>query len=122
MMSAKGQKRTSSVSRRMPALGQKLTRVSKGKHDILATTTLNKEFSSLLAEQRRVSDEYRVVEKAIQELHDLLAAENVDPDDRSKMEVGVITHAAELMRLGKRMLELDAAVASSRAPSGNSDG
>ena len=77
---------------------------------ILGTTPPNKEISPLIAAQRLIRDEYRAVEKAIQELHNLLAAENVDPVDRSKMEVGVITHAVELMRLDRRILELDAAV------------
>ena len=37
-------------------------------------------------------------------------ARNVDPADRTEMEAGVIARTAELMRLGKRMLELDASV------------
>ena len=51
-----------------------------------------------------------MVEKSIQELHSMLAAKNVDPADRTEMEVGVISRTDELMRLGKRMLELDASV------------
>ena len=49
------------------------------------------EIGPLLVEQRRIGDEYRVVEKAIHELHNLLAAKNVDPADRTEMEAGVIS-------------------------------
>jgi hypothetical protein len=35
---------------------------------------------------------------------------NVDPADRIEMELAVISRTDELMRLGKRMLELDASV------------
>jgi DNA-binding response OmpR family regulator len=69
------------------------------------------EISPLLIEQRRIADEYRVVDKSIQELHHMLAARNVDPEDRTQMEAGVSSLTAELMRLGQRMLELDASVA-----------
>ena len=77
---------------------------------ILGDTIPNKEIRPLLVEQRRIGDEYRVVEKSIQELHNMLAATNVDPVDRTEMEAGVISRTDELMRLGKRMLELDASV------------
>ena len=74
--------------------------------------------SPLLVEQRQIGDEYRVVERAIQELHNLMAPRNVDPTDRAEMEADVIARTAELMRLGQRMLELDASVtvASLRPP------
>ena len=77
---------------------------------ILGDTVSKTDIGPLLVEQRRVGDEYRVVEKAIQELHNLLAAKNVEPADRTEMELGVISRTDELMRLGKRMLELDVAV------------
>ena len=51
-----------------------------------------------------------MVEKAIEELHTMMAARNVEPTDRAEMEAGVIARTAELMRLGRRMLELDASV------------
>ena len=51
-----------------------------------------------------------MVEKSVQELHGMLAAKNVDPADRTEMELAVISRTDELMRLGKRMLELDASV------------
>jgi DNA-binding response OmpR family regulator len=66
--------------------------------------------SPLLVEQRQIGDEYRVVERAIRELHNLMATRNVDPTDRAEMEADVITRTAELMRLGQRLLELDASV------------
>ena len=66
--------------------------------------------SPLLVEQRQIADEYRVLEKAIRELHDLMAARNVDPTDRAEMEEDAIARTAELMCLGRRMLELDASV------------
>jgi hypothetical protein len=40
----------------------------------------------------------------------MLAATNVDPVDRTEIEAGVFSRTAELMRLGERMLELDASV------------
>ena len=77
---------------------------------ILGDTVSNTDIGPLLVEQRRVADEYRVVEKSIQELHGMLAAKNVDPADRTEMELAVISRTDELMRLGNRMLELDASV------------
>ena len=66
--------------------------------------------SPLLVERQQIGDEYRVVERAIQELHNLIATKNVDPTDRTEMEADVIARTAELMRLGRRMLEIDASV------------
>ena len=85
---------------------------------ILGDTVSHTDIGPLLVEQRRVGDEYRVVERSIQELHGMLGAKNVDPADRTEMELAVISRTDELMRLGKRMLELDAAVTieSLRAP------
>ena len=68
------------------------------------------QLAPLLVEQRRIADEFRVVEKGIQELHKLLEAKHVDPADRTVMELAVISRTDDLMRLGKRMLELDASV------------
>ena len=57
-----------------------------------------------------------MLEKEIEVLHGMMAARNVDPTDHAEMEAGVIARTAELMRLGRRMLELDssATVASLR--------
>jgi len=68
------------------------------------------EVAPLLIEQRRIGDEYRVVEREIQELHSMLAARNVDPADRTEMQAGVTSRTTELMRLDQRLLELDASV------------
>ena len=67
------------------------------------------EMGPLLVEQRQIGDEYRMAVKAIEELHNLIAS-NVDKADRAEMEADVATRTAELMRLGQRMLELDASV------------
>ena len=77
---------------------------------ILGDTISNIEIGPLLVEQRRVSDEFRVIERSITELHGMLGATNVDPADRIEMEAGITFRTVELRRLGKRMLELDAAV------------
>ena len=77
---------------------------------ILGDTSSTIDIGPLLVEQRRVSDECRVIERSITELHGMLGARNVEPADRAEMELGVISRTDELMRLGKRMLELDAAV------------
>jgi hypothetical protein len=68
------------------------------------------EMEPLLIEQRRIGDEFRVAEKAIQETHRLLAGKQIDPAARARMEAGLSSRTAELMRLGQRMLELDASV------------
>lgn len=68
------------------------------------------EIGELLVQQRQIGDEYRVVEKVIQELHKLMGSKNVDPTDRAAMEVDVAVRTAALNRLGKRLLQLDAAV------------
>jgi DNA-binding response OmpR family regulator len=67
------------------------------------------EMGPLLVEQRQVGDEYRMAVKAIEELHNLIAS-NEDEADRAEMEADVATRTAELVRLGQRMLELDASV------------
>lgn len=66
--------------------------------------------SPLLAEQRRVGDEYRAAESEIGQLHAMLAIQNLDPADRAEMEAAIVTRTAALMHLGQRMLDLDAAV------------
>jgi hypothetical protein len=66
--------------------------------------------SELLVQQRQVGDEYRVVEKVVQELRKLMGSRNIDPTDLAQMEVDVAIRSAALNRLGRRLLELDAAV------------
>jgi DNA-binding NtrC family response regulator len=77
---------------------------------IRVATFCPKEMSELLVQQRQVGDEYRVVEKVVQELHKLMGSRNIDPTDLAQMEVDVAIRSAALNRLGKRLLELDAAV------------
>ena len=68
------------------------------------------EMGELLVQQRQVGDEYRAVEKVVQELHKLMGSKNMDRTDLAAMEVDVAIRSAALNRLGKRLLELDAAV------------
>lgn len=65
---------------------------------------------SLLVEQRRVGDEYRALEGVLQGLKNLVATGKVAPADRTEMEADVVSRSAELLGLGRRMLELDASV------------
>ena len=65
--------------------------------------------SPLLVEQRRVGDEYRVVEKEIDELRNTLTVTGVAIADRA-MEADIDARTTDLMLLRQRMLELDAAV------------
>ena len=68
------------------------------------------DMSELLIQQRQVGDEYRAVEKVVQELHKLMGSKNIDPTDLAEMEVDVAIRLAALNRLGTRLLQLDAAV------------
>lgn len=65
---------------------------------------------SLLVEQRRVGDEYRALEGVLQGLKNLVATGKVALADRTEMEADVVSRSAELLSLGRRMLELDASV------------
>jgi hypothetical protein len=68
------------------------------------------EIRSLLIEQRRIADEFRVAEKSLIILRQLLLARALDPADRPGLEAGLASRTAELTRLGQRRLELDASV------------
>ena len=68
------------------------------------------ELGELLVQQRQVGDEYRAVEKVIQDLRKMMGSKNVAPTDFAEMEVDVAIRSAALNRLGKRLLELDVAV------------
>jgi DNA-binding response OmpR family regulator len=68
------------------------------------------EASPLLVEQRRCGDEYRVVEKEIDLLRNMLTAGSVVIADRAAMEADIVARTTDLMLLRQRMLELDAAV------------
>jgi DNA-binding response OmpR family regulator len=68
------------------------------------------EIGPLLAEQRRIADEYRVAEKVVQDLHTSLAATSFDQVGRAEAAANIVSRTADLMRLGQRMLDLDASV------------
>ena len=68
------------------------------------------EMGELLVQQRQVGDEFRAVEKVVQELHKLMGSKNVGPTDRAQMEAEAAIRTVALNRLGQRLLELDAAV------------
>ena len=71
--------------------------------------------AALLVEQRRIGDEFRLAEKAIEKEQAVLAGRGIDAASRTQMEAGAPSRVAELMRLGQRMLELDASVSAAAA-------
>jgi DNA-binding response OmpR family regulator len=71
------------------------------------------ELSPLLIEQRRIGDQYRVVDKAIHGLRKLMVTR--DAVDRAAMEADVVARTTDLMLLRQRMLELERTVASLQA-------
>ena len=70
------------------------------------------EIGPLLVEQRRIADEYRALEKVLQQLHKSLATKNFDRVARAETEAGIVARTADLTRLGRRLLEVDASVTS----------
>lgn len=68
------------------------------------------EIEPLLIEQRRVGDEFRIVEEAVQQMHKTLAERRLDAVTRSQIEACAISTTTELRRLGQRRLDLDASV------------
>ncbi|MEI9901868.1 MAG: hypothetical protein WDN31_19135 [Hyphomicrobium sp.] len=70
--------------------------------------------AALLAEQRRIGDEFRSVEKRVLELRKFLARAGLTAPDRAEAEGMLFDSCAELMRLGLRQLELDASVSAGR--------
>ncbi len=62
---------------------------------------------ALLVEQRSVGDEFRRVEKTVLGLKNLLAGSGLTAPTRARAEAMWSSNSAELMRLGKRWLELD---------------
>ena len=75
------------------------------------------EIGPLLFEQRRIADTFRAAEKVLQEAQRLLAGGLLDRATREQMLASMPARTAELVHLGRRRLELDAAVtlAASRA-------
>ena len=77
------------------------------------------EIGPLLVEQRRIADEYRVVEKVVHDLHASLIAGGLDAVGRAAVEAEILSRTADLMRLGQQMLELDASVRASNTARGH---
>jgi DNA-binding response OmpR family regulator len=77
---------------------------------IMSDAISKMEVGPLLAEQRRTADEYRVVEKVVQDLHKSLAATSFDQVGRAEAAAHIVSRTADLMRLGQQMLDLDASV------------
>lgn len=72
------------------------------------------EIGPLLAEQRRVGDEFRVVEAAVLQMHKTLAGRHLDAGTRSQMEACVDSTISKLFQLGRQQLDLDAAVSAAK--------
>ncbi len=68
------------------------------------------ELSSLLVEQRRTGDEYRIAESNIRDLQKALAGNELDALDRARTERAMFSSLVELARIGRRMLDLDASL------------
>jgi DNA-binding response OmpR family regulator len=85
---------------------------------IKGATSSQTGMTPLLVEQRQVGDEYRVAEKAINEIRNLMATRNVGPTDRAEMQADVVIRTTALMRLGQRLLELDTSVTKASRQSG----
>jgi hypothetical protein len=77
---------------------------------IMSDAISKMEVGPLLAEQRRIADEYRVAEKVVQDLHTSLAATSFDQVGRAEAAADIVSRTADLMRLGQQMLDLDASV------------
>lgn len=73
------------------------------------------ETGPLLVEQRRLGDEFRIVEETVQQIHRMLAEKHLDTATRSQIEAIAISTTTELRRLGQRRLELDASVCAANA-------
>ena len=68
------------------------------------------EMTSLLIEQRDTADKYRAVEKDVHRQQQILGAREVDAAGRRQAEEALSFGQAEMLRLGKLMLDLDASV------------
>lgn len=73
------------------------------------------EIGPLLVEQRRVADEFRIVEAEVQQMHKTLAGRDLDAVTRSQIEAFVDSTTSKLIQLGWRRLDLDAAVCAANA-------
>lgn len=62
----------------------------------------------LPADQRRMAEEYRAVEKIVVTLHNSLKSKNFNRSDRADAVATIASRTADLMRLGRQMIELNA--------------
>ena len=72
--------------------------------------TSRMEMAALLVEQRRIGDEFRGVEKNVQGIMNLLSGLGLAAPTRARAEAMLHSSCAELIRLGRTQLELDASV------------
>ena len=68
------------------------------------------ELAALLIEQRRIGDEFRGVEKNVLGLRNLLSGLGLTAPIRARAEAMLYSRCAELICLGRTLLELDASV------------
>jgi hypothetical protein len=68
------------------------------------------EMKSLLIEQRDTGDKFRLVERDVLQQHKILSGSSVEALVRRQADEALSYGQAEMLRLGKRMLELDASV------------
>ena len=68
------------------------------------------EMKSLLIEQRDTGDKFRVVERDVLRQHKILSGSSVGALVRRQAEEALSYGQAETLRLGTRMLELDASL------------
>ena len=71
---------------------------------------LRVEMKALLVEQRDTADKYRAVEKDVWRQQQILGGRDVDAAGRRQAEEALAFGQAEMLRLGNRMLEIDASV------------
>ena len=68
------------------------------------------EMAALLIEQRRIGDEFRGVEQNVLGLRTMLSGMGLTAPTRARVEAMHYSSCAELIRLGRTLLELDASV------------
>ena len=66
--------------------------------------------ASLLLEQRETADQYRAVEKDVWRQQQILGGRDIDAAGRRRAEEALSFGQAEMLRLGKMMLDPDASV------------
>jgi DNA-binding response OmpR family regulator len=74
---------------------------------IRGNPAIQADLDPLLAEQRKLGDEFRVVEKEFREICNLMSARNVETTDRASMEADAVARTIKMVELNRRMSELD---------------